>query len=300
MASVDFDYVAVSSYHEAVEALAGGGEEAKVLAGGQSLVPMMNLRLVRPELLVDLNPIGAPPPSVDGSTLVLGGLTRHRTLLETATVRRHCPLFAEAVRYVGNVRVRNRGTLGGSLAHADPTSELGACALVLGAEVLVQGPEGSRTIPAHELFVSYLTTSLAPAEIVTDIRVPCKGPHEGWGFAEMVRRTSDLAIAAAAARVVLEEDGTARHVALSFAGVAERVVPARDDVAQSLVGSTGDDQALEAAAAGAAAALHPSSDVHASGEYRRRVAAVLARRALRSAFDRAARGANGAVGEEDA
>jgi CO/xanthine dehydrogenase FAD-binding subunit len=295
MASVDFDYVAVSSYQEAVEALARGGEEAKVLAGGQSLVPMMNLRLVRPELLVDLNPIGAAPPSVNGSTLVLGGLTRHRTLLETATVRRHCPLLAEAVRYVGNARVRNRGTLGGSLAHADPTSELGACALALGAEIVVQGPSGSRTIPAHELFVSYLTTSLMPAEVVTDVRVPVKARHEGWGFAEMVRRTSDLAIAAAAATVVLEEDGTARHVTLSFAGVAERVVSAEDDAVRSLVGSTGDDRALGSAAAGAVAALSPSSDVHASGEYRRRVAAVLARRALRSAFDRAAEGTSDAA-----
>jgi len=300
MASADFDYLAVSSYDEAVEALANGGEEAKVLSGGQSLVPMMNLRLVRPELLVDLNPIGAAPPSVDGTMLVMGGLTRHRTLLEAATVRRYCPLLADAVRYVGNVRVRNRGTLGGSLAHADPTSELGACALVLGAEVVVQGPRGSRTIPAHEFFVSYLTTSIAPGEVVTDIRVPLKGRHEGWGFSEMVRRTADLAIVAAAAKVVLEEDGTARHVALSFAGVGERVISAQDDILQSLVGSMGDDQALGSAAAGAAAALRPSSDVHASGEYRRRVAGVLARRVLRSAFDRAARNLDGEADEEEA
>lgn len=288
MSAVDFDYVAVTSYEEAVESLMQGDEDAKVLAGGQSLVPMMNLRLVRPKLLVDLNRIAAGPPTVDGSTVAFSGLTRHRTLQESATVRRHCPLLAEAVGYVGNTRVRNRGTFGGSLAHGDPTSELGASALVLGAEIVIQGPNGCRTLLADEFFVSYLTTSLEPAEIVTEVRVPVRTRHEGWGFSEMVRRTSDLAIAAAAAKVVLDDDGAAREVALSFAGVAERVLLAGSEVVSSLVGSSGDEQALREASEAAASNLSPSSDVHASADYRRRVAAVLARRALGSAFDRAA------------
>lgn len=298
MAAIDFDYVVASSYEEAVELLVRGGDDAKLLAGGQSLVPMMNLRLVRPNVLVDLNGIGAGPPTVDGSTMVFAGLTRHRTLQESATVRRHCPLLAEAVGYVGNTRVRNRGTFAGSLAHGDPTSELGAAVLVLGAEIVVQGPNGRRTVRADELFVSYLTTSLEPAEIVTEIRVPTKTRREGWGFAEMVRRTSDLAIVAAAANVELDDDGVAREVALSFAGVAERVVLAGSEAVGHLIGSSGEDQALWEAGDAAASALSPSSDVHASADYRRRVAAVLARRALRAAFDRAAGSATGAVEQE--
>jgi len=154
MVAPAFEYAAARSYDEAVHLLADGGDEAKVLAGGQSLMPMLNLRLARPELLIDINTADDRPPSVADGMLRLPALTRHRVLLEHDLIRQHCPLLAAAVWHVGNVRVRNRGTVGGSLAHADPTSEIGSCALATGAQIVVRGPRGNRTVPASELFVS--------------------------------------------------------------------------------------------------------------------------------------------------
>ena len=205
--------------------LAETGDDAKILAGGQSLMPMLNLRLAHPELIIDINAADDRQPSVAGGMLRLPALTRHRVLLEHDLVRRHCPLLAAAVWHVGNVRVRNRGTIGGSLAHADPTSEIGCCALATGAQVVVRGPRGDRTVPASELFAGYWSTTLASAEIITDVLIPAARPHQGWSFHEMVRRTSDFAIVAVAVTVDLAErtgDPAAARVAL--AGVADRVV----------------------------------------------------------------------------
>src|SRR5215469_17886898 len=169
MVAPAFEYVAAESYDEAVRLLADAGEDAKLLAGGQSLIPILNLRLARPQMVIDINQADGRQPSVSGGMLRLPALTRHRVLLEHDLVRRHCPLLAAAVWHVGNVRVRNRGTVGGSLAHADPTSEIGSCALATGAQVIARGPRGIRTVPASELFVSYLTTALADTEIITDV-----------------------------------------------------------------------------------------------------------------------------------
>jgi CO/xanthine dehydrogenase FAD-binding subunit len=286
MVAPAFEYVAATSYDEAVSLLAAHGEEAKILAGGQSLMPMLNLRLARPELLIDINPADQRPPSLDGNNLRLPALTRHRVLLEHDLVRRRCPLLADAIRYVGNVRVRNRGTIGGSLAHADHTSEIGCCALVTGAKVVARGPHAERTIPVSDLFAGYWTTTLAEAEIITDVLIPVARPRQGWAFDEMVRRTSDFAIVAVAATVNLAERTNVIAAArLALAGVADRVVLADPE----LTGSTADDDALDAAAARIAGRLDPDSDVHASGEYRRRVARVLSARALRQACARAAR-----------
>ena len=268
--------------------LAAGGEEAKLLAGGQSLMPMLNLRLAHPELLIDINPADRREPSVEvhnsRGLLRLPALTRHRVLLEHDLVRRHCPLLADAVRHVGNVRVRNRGTIGGSLAHADHTSEIGCCALATSAQVVVRGPHGERTIPVSELFAGYWTTTLAPAEIITDVLIPVARPRQGWSFHEMVRRTSDFAIVAVAVTVNLAERANVIAAAtVALAGVADRVVLADPELA----GATADED-LDAAAARIAERLEPPDDVHASGEYRRRLARVLVARALRQARARAA------------
>jgi aerobic carbon-monoxide dehydrogenase medium subunit len=285
MVAPAFDYVAAGSYDEAVRLLAAGGEEAKLLAGGQSLMPMLNLRLARPELLIDINQADQRPPSLSGGLLRLPALTRHRVLLEHDLVRRHCPLLAHAIRHVGNVRVRNRGTIGGSLAHADPTSEIGTCALVTGARVVVRGPDGERTLLAGDLFATYWTTTLASGEVITDVLIPVAGPRQGWSFQEMARRTSDFAIVAVAALVELDEQADAITGArVALAGVADRVTLAGPDL---LAGLTGTAPGFDAAAAAIADRLEPSSDVHASGEYRRRLARVLAARALREAFARA-------------
>jgi aerobic carbon-monoxide dehydrogenase medium subunit len=283
-----FEYVAASSYDEAVHLLAASGEEAKLLAGGQSLMPMLNLRLAHPEVLIDINPADRREPSVEvhnsRGQLRLPALTRHRVLLEHDLIRWHCPLLADAVRHVGNVRVRNRGTIGGSLAHADHTSELGCCALATGAQVVVRGPNGERTVPVSELFAGYWTTTLAPAEIITDVLIPVARPRQGWSFHEMVRRTSDFAIVAVAVTVNLAERANVIAAAtVALAGVADRVVLADPELA----GATADED-LDAAAARIAERLEPPDDVHASGEYRRRLARVLVARALRQARARAA------------
>jgi aerobic carbon-monoxide dehydrogenase medium subunit len=281
MVAPAFEYVAAGSYDEAVRLLTANGEEAKILAGGQSLMPMLNLRLARPELLIDINEADQRLPSVQNGLLRLPALTRHRVLLEHDLVRRHCPLLAEAVRYVGNVRVRNRGTIGGSLAHADHTSEIGCCLLATGAQVVARGPDGDRTIPASDLFAGYWTTTLAPAEIITDVLIPVARPRQGWSFHEMVRRTSDFAIVAVAVTMnSAERTGAIAAATVALAGVADRVVLADPQLL------TGDP---DESATRIADTLDPPDDVHASGEYRRRVAKVLVARALREASARAAR-----------
>jgi CO/xanthine dehydrogenase FAD-binding subunit len=291
MVASAFDYVTAASYDEAVRLLADSterGQEAKILAGGQSLMPMLNLRLAHPELLIDINEADRREPSVCDGNLRLPALTRHRVLLEHDLVRRHCPLLADAIRYVGNVRVRNRGTIGGSLAHADHTAEIGCCALAAGAQVVARGPAGDRTVPVSDLFAGYWTTTLAEAEIITDVLIPVARPRQGWAFHEMVRRTSDFAIVAVAATVNLAERTNVIAAArLALAGVADRVVLADPELAGLRV-STAGDEAIDAAAARIAGRLNPDSDVHASGEYRRRLARVLVARALREACTRAA------------
>jgi aerobic carbon-monoxide dehydrogenase medium subunit len=286
MVAPAFDYVAADSYDEAVRLLAAGGDDAKILAGGQSLMPMLNLRLAHPDLLIDINRADQRPPSVADGLLRLPALTRHRVLLEHDLVRRHCPLLADAVRHVGNVRVRNRGTIGGSLAHADPTSEIGSCALAAAARVVVRGPGGDRTVPASELFDTYWTTTLAGGEVITDVLIPVARTRQGWSFQEMVRRTSDFAIVAVAAVVELDERAevvTAVRVAL--AGVADRVTLADPELPAGVTCAGAD---FDVAAAAIADRLEPPTDVHASGEYRRRLARVLVARALRQACARAA------------
>jgi CO/xanthine dehydrogenase FAD-binding subunit len=284
MVASAFDYVTAGSYDEAVRLLAGH-EEAKILAGGQSLMPMLNLRLARPELLIDINQADQRPPSRTGDLLRLPALTRHRVLLEHDLVRQHCPLLAEAIRHVGNVRVRNRGTIGGSLAHADPTSEIGCCALATQAQVVARGPDGERTVPVSELFAGYWSTTLAESEIITDVLIPVARPRQGGSFLEMVRRTSDFAIVAVAAVVELgERPGEIAAARVALAGVADRVMLADPGP----IASTADqDQDLDAAAARIAETLEPASDVHASAAYRRRLARVLIARALRQAAARA-------------
>ena len=283
MVAPPFDYVAAGSYDEAVRLLAARGEEAKILAGGQSLMPMLNLRLARPELLIDINLADQRPPSRTGDLLRLPALTRHRVLLEHDLVRQHCPLLAEAIRHVGNVRVRNRGTIGGSLAHADPTSEIGCCALATQAQVVVRGPDGERTVPVSELFAGYWSTTLAESQIITDVLIPVARPRQGWSFLEMVRRTSDFAIVAVAAVVELgERPGEIAAARVALAGVADRVMLADPGPMASTA-----DQDLDAAAARIAETLEPASDVHASAAYRRRLARVLVARALRQAAARA-------------
>jgi aerobic carbon-monoxide dehydrogenase medium subunit len=289
--SAPFEYTRVVSYDEAVQALCDHDEDAKLLAGGQSLVPMLNLRLVRPTVLIDINAADTREPYLDSGRLVLPALTRHAQLLAAPAVRCNAPLLSAAARYIGNVRVRNRGTLGGSLAHADPTGELSCAALALDASVVVRGPRGDREIAVADLFDGYLTTRLEQEDVITELRVPVGRPARGargWSFQEVARRASDFAVVAAAACVEVDPGrGAVRHARVGLAGVADRVIPAEPAAIGSIVGTVPTDAALADVARAAAEATSPETDVHASGAYRRRLVAVLTRRALAEAIGRA-------------
>ena len=289
MVSVAFKYLAVDSYEAASAALADNGEDARLLAGGQSLLPMLNLRLARPSVLIDINALDGSPPTLrpDG-VLSFPAMTRHQTVVDSPLVRSRCPMLSCAVSQVGNVRVRSRGTIGGSLAHADPTAEISCVALALGAEVIALGPNGQRTVPVRELFVTYLTTVLRADEVVTEVRMPALAKHEGWSFHEMVRRASDFATVGVAATVTVTEDSrTVRDAQVALIGVDQRPVMAESRPLAALIGLDPTDADLAAVADRIADGTTPGTDVHASAWYRKRLVAVLSARALAEALERA-------------
>jgi aerobic carbon-monoxide dehydrogenase medium subunit len=289
VASAPFDYLAVTTFAEANQALRDFGEGAVILAGGQSLVPMLNLRLVQPQIVIDINGVPIDAPEVTAGRLKLSALTRHAKILSDPVVADASPMLVDAVRHVGNVRVRNRGTVGGSLAHADPTSEIGAAALCLDGEVvLMGGPSGSRTVPVDELFVSYLTTSIAPGELLTELHLPTLNGRSGVSFLEMVRRTSDFAIVAVAAVVELEADArTVRRARVALSGVSDRPRLAETSLTDGLIGQELPYDHLRPLGAEIASRFEPPDDVHASAAYRLRLIEVLTARALHQAMDRA-------------
>jgi carbon-monoxide dehydrogenase medium subunit len=264
-----FEYVAAGSVAEAVDTLVEVGSDAKVLAGGQSLLPLLNMRLVRPALLVDVNRVPALEALHVDSEARLGALVRQADALASAELAAAAPLLVEALRHVGHAATRNRGTIGGSLAHADPAAELPAALLALDGEVVVNGPAGTRRIGASDLFLGPFTTSLAPDELLTEV-VVARHDSRRFGFAELSRRHGDFALAGAA--VVLDP---ARVVLFGIGSVptrARRSEQALDDGAE----------AVEAAEL-AVPDLDAVTDVHADADYRRRVAGVLVRRAIEQA-----------------
>jgi carbon-monoxide dehydrogenase medium subunit len=249
---------------------------------------MLNLRLVRPAALIDLN--GVPgldhiTPSAAGG-LTIGALVRHAALADSAPVVERAPLLAESARHIGHAAIRHRGTLGGSLAHADPAAELPAALVALGAELRLHGRRGARTVQASEFFLGLMTTALAPDEILIEICVPPQGP--GWGFAEVVRRTGDFALAGVVALVgrTTGSSGRCESARLVGFGVGDR--PVRFAGAEEILTNQGLDPvaAVARAAAAAADACDPPDDVHASAEYRRHLAAVLTEDAVSQALTR--------------
>ena len=287
MKSPPFAYVAPDTVEGCIAALVEAGEDAKVLAGGQSLLPLMALRLGRPSVLVDVGRVeGLDRIEVDGHDLVIGATVTHARLGREPEVRRRAPLLAEVAPMVAHVAIRNRGTLGGSLAHNDPAAEWPAVALLLGATVTAEGPAGRRAIAAADLFESYLTTTLAPDEVLTSVRVPGPPPRTGTAFEEVSRRHGDFALVGVGARVTLDDTGAVAAARLVFIGVGPTAVldpgPGAD-----LAGRRPTPAAIEEVARAAAARLEPGDDLHATGAYRRRVAATLARRTLTTAVARA-------------
>jgi aerobic carbon-monoxide dehydrogenase medium subunit len=280
-----FDYHRPSSLEAAVTMLAELGDEAKVLAGGQSLVPVMAMRLGRPEHIVDINRVaeleGATRP--DG-TLRVGALTRHRALERDKVIGDAAPLLARAAPFIGHFQIRNRGTLGGSLAHADPAAELPAVALALDAEMEVRSVRGSRRIAAADFFLSAFTTAIEPDELVTAVHLPAWGPGSGFAVAELARRHGDFAIVGAVCGVQVA-GGRITRAAVAVIGMAS--VPVRARAAeQALTGASAGQVDLAAVARDAAAALDPPpSDAHGSGAYRRRAGAHMIARALGRALE---------------
>ncbi len=280
-----FDYHAPTTVEEALALLARYDGEAKVLAGGQSLVPLLNFRLSRPAALVDLNriPALAYVKEVDGQVR-FGAMTRQRTVEFSPVVATRLPLLAEATRWVGHLPIRTRGTIGGSIAHADPSAEYPAVLAALEGEVVARGAKGERTLKAADLFRTYLTTSLAADEILTEVRLPAMAAGAGYAFEEFARRHGDFAIVGIAAMVVVEA-GRCAKARLATAGAGP--VPLRLRAAEQILERDGvGDAAIEAAARKATELVEPDSDIHASADYRRHLAGVLTGRALRRAIAR--------------
>jgi len=281
-----FDYLLPSSLDEALGILAQHGDQAKVLAGGQSLVPLLNFRLVRPTYLVDLNDIpGLDGIRVDGSRLAIGAMTRQRAVETSSVVRERCPLLAEAMPQIGHVQIRNRGTIGGSLAHADPAAELPAVVAALEGELVVKSARGERVLRPEEFFLAYLTTAVEPTELLVEVRLPVAPPRTGTAFLEVSRRHGDFALVGVAASVTLDEAGVCTACALAVTGVGATPVVARQ-AARALVGVKPTPDAFENVARRVSGALTPDSDLHASSDYRKHLAGVLTRRALARAASR--------------
>lgn len=288
MKPAPFEYWAPTSVDEAVKVLSGLDDpgDAKVMAGGQSLMPLLNLRLSQPLHVVDLNGVdGIAGISREGGTLTIGAMCRQRTAERSPEVAAAVPLVVEALALVGHPAIRNRGTIGGSVAHADPAAEMPAVVLCLDAEMVARGPGGERTVPASEFFEGFLSTALTEEEVLTAVRFPVDGPGCGAAFAEVSRRHGDFAMAGVAAHVRLDGDVIAEaRIAVSGVGLT----PVRAVAAEAgLRGAVPGDDAFAAAAAATSAVLNPATDVHASGAYRRHIAGVLVQRALGSATDRA-------------
>jgi len=273
-----FEYAAPETLAEALALLREHGAEAKVLAGGQSLVPLLNYRLARPRLVVDINGLPLAGVRVDNGSLRLGALTRHHDLEELPEIARSAPLLPEVARLIGNVRVRSLGTVGGSLAHADPAAELPMAVVALDARLTLASASGSRTVPARDFFTGYLSTALAPDELLTAIEVPVT-LRMGWAVEEFARRAGDFAVVAVAAGVSLDRRGRVDDARLALGGVADR--PVRATAAEDVLrGQEPSAERLARAAEVVRERLDPQSDAFASGAYRRLLAGVLTRRAL--------------------
>lgn len=283
-----FDYATPSSLAEACALLAQHDGEAKVLSGGQSLVPLLNMRLARPALLVDLARIpDLDFVRADGDGFAIGGMTRQRTVELSPQIQAQHPLLHAGMLLIAHPQNRNQGTIGGSLAHADPAAELPALALALDATFQATGPTGERTIGAADFFLTYLTTSLEPTEILTTVRFPTLPRRTGWSILEVARRHGDFGLAGVVAIVALAPDGRIATARLVLFGVG--ATPIHAAAAEQLLTDQAGDPALFAAVGARAAADldEPLTDVHASADYRRDLARVLTARALAEATTRA-------------
>ena len=286
-----FEYFAPEKIDDAVELLARHGENGKILAGGQSLMPLMNLRLARPQVVIDINRVTALDYISQGAdgVLAIGALTRQRSLEHSAVVKDHNPVLAATMPLIGHFQIRNRGTIGGSLVHADPAAELPAVSLALGAEFVVKSERGERVISAEKFFLGSMTTAIEPTELLTEIRFPRWRPGSGWAVEEVARRRGDFAIVGAVVWLQLNGTGLCEETRVAIFGVEDRPVRiVRGE--QILLGNRPEPDIFAEVAEVVAEQLDPVSDVHASREYRKEVGACLTRRALQTASGRVGKG----------
>lgn len=291
MKPAPFEYFAPLELDEALESLQRYGEEAKVLAGGQSLMPLMNLRLARPKVIIDINRLSKLSSISAGPNggLVIGALTRQRAIERSATVQERNPLLAATMPLIGHFQIRNRGTIGGSLAHADPAAELPAVSVVLGAEFVLKRARAQRVVLAGDFFLDTMTTAIEPNELLTEIRVPGWQPGWGWAIEEISRRRGDFAMVGVAVLVQMDGSESCKDARIALFGVGGK--PVRMARAEGMLrGKVPDQKTLLEVARLVSEDLDPDSDVHASAEYRKEVGGVLTRRALEKAFGRAREG----------
>lgn len=285
MKPAPFLYLRPESVEEALARLREHGHDAKLLAGGQSLIPTMNFRLAEPAVLIDLNGVDALTGiEAREEGVWVGAMTRQRTAERSATVGRTVPLVAEALPWIAHPAIRNRGTIGGNLAHADPASELPAVALALGATFRIRGAAGERRVSAAEFFPGLFATALEPDEILLGVEFPALPARAGWAFEEVSRRHGDYALVGVAAQVTTTTDGRCERARVGLFSVGDG--PALSGAAAALEGESPSEEAIAEVAAGTARELDPPSDIHASADYRRQLIHVLVGRALTRAFQR--------------
>jgi len=289
MIATEFEYLAPSSLDEAISLLTQHGDDAKVLAGGHSLIPIMKLRLAQPKFLIDIGQLpGLSEIREDNAAIAVGGLVTHHALETSELLKSKLPLLPETAAHVADVQVRNRGTIGGSLVHADPAADLPATALALGAELRVVGPKGQRTIKADDFFVGLLTTAIAPNEILTEVRFSLLPAKTGAAYVKVPNKASHYAIVGVAAVVTLGKNGHCEQARIGLTGVTHK--PQHAVAAESsLAGKPLDDPAIAQAAGLAADGIKALSDIHASAEFRLHLTQVMTGRALKLAVSRAQR-----------
>jgi len=282
----EFEYFAPATVDEALDLLARYGEDAKILAGGQSLLPMMKLRIAAPRYLIDVNRIEALTGfRRDGDRLVLGALCRHAEIAASPLVREHLPLMTDAANLTADVQVRNRGTVGGSLAHADPAGDWPTALMALDTDITITGPDGSRTLPLREFIVDAYTTRLDPGEMLTGISIPLPRRPCGGAYAKFEKRAGDFAVASVGIQLAIEDSGALRRVAFSLGAVGP--LPIRAGAAEDALRRTTGPAAIDEAERLVREAAQPFEDTRGSVEYKRHLAGVLFRRALTVAMDRA-------------
>jgi carbon-monoxide dehydrogenase medium subunit len=287
-----FEYHAPKTLDEALRLVERHGDEAKLLAGGHSLLPLMKLRLAAPRYVIDIGHLrGMSYIREENGQIAIGALTTHAEIEQSALLISKCPLLAETAAHIGDVQVRNRGTIGGSLAHADPGADYPASILALDAEIIAANTSGTRTIPARDFFVDMLTTQLHPGEIITQIRIAPRSAQSGAAYEKMHQPASGFAIVGVAANILLGKGGKSiEQAAIGITGLAAKAFRA-DAVERALSGKAISEKLIEDASQNAAQGVEPLSDLHASGEYRREMARVFTRRAVARAIDMAKKGA---------